>query len=514
MVSIQIQAYKTHIDGLESVLNQVNEYGEKSATGEELEVAFGNLLNARDTLQTEITRVTDIEGDQLVKIAQMDAKLRQLGFSVFRRHFIDMRIWRKVRMPDDQENWWWEIDKELYGLIKDRTSPIRSLIYAALALLIIYWNIDFIIDTGGKIASWFLNVFSRVNAQQYGLDVITVVAVVAQIAFSGGLSARINQRITKLINRFLTRTRDEIRPVTIILVPVSRFFIGTLIFVGIISAIGHLLPLLSRQLGESVSKIEQPLTSSESVLATSALLDPNVDYAVGLTRLGIQNQDVGDGERARTLYEQAIGSVPDLIVADYRLANIYVDTDVKDVALQMKGIQLIDHSIQALDHYQTILSQDMTPQERKQKQDELLHDLRLTDESYIYRFNVLLLITRARAFMNLGQPAGALVDLADAERIVNDYPELFVRPELPEAESTITEEATPDAPLQQVTVPLRIPELYYLTAKAYDQRFSSSQSLVYKKRADKYWLLLTQVVERRIGTERLWALEAQDRIQN
>ena len=164
----------------------------------------------------------------------------------------------------------------------------------------------------------FLNVFSRVNAQQYGLDVITVVAVVAQIAFSGGLSARINQRITKLINRRLTRTQGELRPLAIRLVPVSRFFVGTVIFVAIIAVTGYLLPMFSRQLGASVSKIEQPLTSVESVLATSALLDPNVDYAVGLTRLGIQNQDVGDGERARALYEQAIGSVPDLIVADYR----------------------------------------------------------------------------------------------------------------------------------------------------------------------------------------------------
>jgi len=513
MVSIQIQAYEAYLDELEAILNKVNEFEEKSATGYEIEKTFGNLLNARDTLQTEIMRVTDIEGDQLVHIAQLDEKLRQVGFRVFRRHFIDMRIWRKVRMPDDQENWWWEIDKELYGLIKDRTSPVRSLIYAALALLILFWNIDFIIQTGGTIASWFLNVFSRVNAQQYGLDVITVVAVVAQVAFSGGLSASINQRITKLTNRFLTRTPDEIRPVTIALVPVSRFFVGTLIFVAIISTIGHLLPLLSRQLGESVSKIEQPLTSAESVLATSALLDPNVDYAVGLTRLGIQNQDVGDGERARALYEQAIGSVPDLIVADYRLANIYVDTDVKDAALQMKGIQLLDHSIQAIDHYKTLLAQDMTPEARQKKQDELLHDLRLTDESYVYRFEVLLLITRARAFMNLNQPTGALVDLAYAEKAVGEHPELFVIPEKPDSETTITDEATPEAPVSVVTNPLRIPELYYLTAKANDNLAISTKRPIYQTRAIKYWLLLGQVVDARIGTERMWALEAQSKTQ-
>ncbi len=513
MVSIQIQAYEAYLGDLESVLDKVNEYGEKAATGYEIEKAFGNLLNARDTLQTEIMRVTDIEGDQLVHIAQLDSRLRQVGFRVFRRHFIDMRIWRKVRMPDDQENWWWEIDKELYGLIKDRTSPIRSLIYAALALLIIFGNINFIIQTGGTIASWFLNVFSRVNAQQYGLDVITVVAVVAQVAFSGGLSASINQRITKLTNRFLTHTPDEIRPVTIALVPVSRFFVGTLIFVAIISAIGHLLPLLSRQLGESVSRIEQPLTSAESVLATSALLDPNVDYAVGLTQLGIQNQDVGDGERARALYEQAIGSVPDLIVADYRLANIYVDTDVKDAALQMKGIQLLDHSIQALDHYKTIMAQPMTPEVRRQKQAELLHDLRLTDESYVYRFNVLLLITRARAFMNLDEPTGALVDLAYAETAVAEHSELFDVPWLASADSQISGEATPEAAAAPAASPLRIPELYYLIAKANDTLFESTKKPIYQSRAIKYWNLLAQVVDTRIGTERMWALEAQSKTE-
>jgi tetratricopeptide (TPR) repeat protein len=462
---------------------------------------LGMAYASRESLETRINAAHYLDGRQLMRTAGYDTRLREAATRVLRLQWVDMSLWRKVRANNLLGGWWWQIDREMVGTLENRTVGFFSVLQLVIALAVLVMSLGMIFATAGQLGSLVMRLFRLVDPDDLGLDVFTIVGVVAQLVLGGGIAYRATRRASSSINQSLFRWNWFGREWTVRLLPLSRFLIGTLIFLAVIGFIRFIaLPQLGTQLETLGGEVEQPIESARDFLDTQTLVDPNTDYAVGLTRLGLRSEQVGDLEGARTYYQRALGTAPNLIVAHYRLAIVDTLFSAADDQRQEMVIRSLDNVIRTLDTYAAALPD--------QPETIQLADLRLRTPEDVIRYQVLMRIARARAFYNLGETRGALVDLRDAEAIIG-----ATRPGL--VDGAVVDQLNSDLFItlenKDSSIPnrVRITELYYLTARINAELAAETDNQTRRDRANIYWDRVLQLADSAIGSERRWLLEAQ-----
>lgn len=450
----------------------------------ERERLLGMAFGSRETLEIRINAATHLDGPQLLSIAALDTRLREAATRVLRSQYVDMTLWRKVRTNNQLGGWWWQLDREIFGLVDTRTLSFQSTLYLVIALALFLLSLGAIFETAGTLGRLVLRTFQFVSADDLGVDVITIVGVAAQLVLGGGIAYRSTRRTSNGLNQFLATRKGVVRPIAVRLLPLSRFLVGTIIFVSLIFFTRYIaLPELSRQLELQNTLIEQPIGSQKEFLDTQNLLDPSRDYAAELARLGLRAEQIGDLEDARQLYEQSLSSAPNLIVAWYRLADLNTRQYANDPTQQRAVIVSLDSTLRTLEQFRNQTDGAIT-----------LENLRLREANDAIRYQVLLLTIRARAFYNIGEMEAALFDLREAEDLVESNSALFITP------------ANKDDDLPRR---VRITELYYLAARANTQLYEETGVNRRRNEANRYWDAVLQIANPNLGSERMWSLEAQ-----
>lgn len=414
-----LDPYRESLSALKTTLDAALRQRQVSAT---LAQQVSRVLSTRDLLEAELDRMTHVSGDIRLATAQADRELRTMLNQVFEHQWIDLAAWREIRSKGTDAKWWWHLDQDRLDAERAPGILLRQIVYAFVAVALLYVSLQTIYDTTSKLVIFFGGALAE-GASQIGANVVTALTVIAQVAFGGGISTAFASNITKNVNHFLVRLflllpsqLGRARTVLFKLVPVTRFFVGTVLFLTTVLLIPIvLLRPIAYQLRESVTTLQQPVDTTMNSLESAFMIDPNADYfAIDLTRLGLRYESAGNYDDALQVYERALATLPHQIYTAYRVAVVNLLLDSANRTTEMHVIDVIDQALNTIDIYR--------------RGGLALSDINIREDSYVTQLNVLLLISRAKLFANLGLPQGAIQDLMVAESIALKNPDLFKLP--------------------------------------------------------------------------------------
>lgn len=467
------------------------------------------ILFLRDKVQHEI----EVEGlEHMVRrVAVVDSCLRKLGRRAFNLQQIDMASWRAAR-GGEELGWWWHLDNEWLGLDGDILT-LRSFLYGAAAIGFLILSIQVLYETSTLLAGLFVGFFVRTGTAQTGLDVFSIAGVLAQFILGGRISIAYGDTLALAANKLLAGMPQWGRRLRTILLPISRFFMSIVMFVAIVVFVRYIaFPALADQLQATANEVEQPLGSSQSLLASAYFLNPSADYSRDLTLLGLRYETVGDYGQAAELYEEALASAQNRVFTAYRLSQAYLKRIPKESADLDRAIIVLDRVLLLVEQFRNV------------DQRTLNEEAGIGNTEYLIQIEALALISRGNVFLQRGYVEAALQSLTEAESIVNSYPTLFrtIVNRAPTAPAPpvqgINDPVDPEATEQQAVEALTMTEMHYLLARTFDilaERTDDQQSRQqYIQRARSYWVSTLRLADTRIGQDLVWRSAAETALQN
>lgn len=436
-----------------------------------------DVLIARDNLDNYLKYNPGDADTYLLEIKQADDDLYELGRETLRQEWINLAAWREIKKPTHQIQesynqvlpWWWHLDTVSYNQsARIDDNRIWSVIFGFITpCIILFISLSLIVQTTRLIATFVLTVFAEVEISELGFDLFTLGAIVSQVIFSERISVRFAQQFTEGINHILKAYPWRGRSVFVLFLPISRFLVGSIIFIMVVFALKQLIiPQLANILESQAQSIE------ELELASMLQVDAN-DYAVSLSLIGYNYEQTNDLELAKQKYEQALATDPTVIITRYRLAELY--TDLGDID---RAIRLLDDGLQQLSNF--LIEKTGLPLNSLQQAKQV---------------QFLMLVSRARAFMTKQAPLAAEIDLIAAERLVTDNPELFILDK---------ENKAPGA--------IDIVPMYYYRANNYHTLFDQTSIADYAAGATVAWKQVELLADVENGKQRLWLIEANKRL--
>jgi tetratricopeptide (TPR) repeat protein len=470
--------------------------------------ALKGALVARDGVEQYLRAQPEAAVNQMLWLADLDDDLYELGRQVLRRHWINLGAWRAIRLAaqdgltrladtaaevsisaassqeDTALGWWWYLDEPSFERSAriDWWRLLSFLIGVVLPFGLLLFFLEPIVSTARTFSNFVLTQFAGVDTSQLGLDLFTIGTIAVQILFGGRLSLGFARQVTDSLNRILQGWRFPFRRVLVGLLPISPFLVGTLTFLLIVLIINIILfPQLYGILQRQAQTAEE--------LDAASLLARNTEDPFSLTSLGIRFEQSGNFEQAQRRYEQALASDDQLIFARYRLAALLIDLGEFDDA-----IRYLDTGLEQLEDYIT-MQPDASPGA----------SLPLDNKGQAKQLKYLFLVSRGRAFLGKDAPDAALIDFGTITRMLRepDALELFVTLE--------NKDTAPDNAQSAL-------EHYYYLAQTYDalllsDSLNEAQRVQYTLGAEEAWDTVRRLANFEIGRERLWLLEANERLR-
>jgi tetratricopeptide (TPR) repeat protein len=454
------------------------------------EDGFIVLLQSRDEL-AELLKDNSISNSKLfLEIKAADKELFNTGTAYIVHHSINVPTLRAVaKHKNEALGWWWYLDDNEveHGGFTTHWYNLRPVLWTGLALFLLLFSLQLTINTSIRIATFIVQLFPNIESIDLSFDTLTLLGFLAQIFIGGRIVMPFTRRIADDINRgiytLLGFTHFQMLRH---MLPLSRFLVGTLLFIFVIwicdaFIVVRLADALREQARSSIDA--HSLSRTEGSLEASALLNPDNYYAIDLVILGQRYEDMGDNENALRLYENALSADPQLLLARYWLSNMYVYDEQ-----YVRAIEILDYGLRQI-HQETNYYRNGTAAE-----DDFKPTLPSLESTIQVRY--LFLINRARAFLALDLPNGAIQDLIVARELTlhSDYQHFFIT------------SANKDVPPENAIKAL---DLYYYSARTYTALYDLRGDERYLQEANEAWRMVRQLADVNTGVERLWLIEAQ-----
>ncbi len=465
-----ITAYRQALDSLDDLLKTYGHGARQDSVRSKITARLESVFLRRDSLETALTRQPEAVANRVAEIAALDERLIAGSERALAITRINLFSWRRVLASRGEPAWWWSIDTAFGGQLQ--AFPSLGRLFAFL-LSVVVLGIAFTIITLQT---------TRLFAQD--LNVLGGITLVAQVLIGGGLA---NKDI-RLILMKLVRSLYNLVPARLLRLPAwlpgpSPLLLFSIVFLAVVLLVNYgFLPWLAAQMHQAaIYALEaENLGQAQANLEIAVRLVP--DYAVSLTQLGILYDSIGDRERAVASFEQALAADSQLLLARYRLAELYLDDE---------GESQIDRALRLLDYGLTLVQRHLA---------EVI-TLPIGSEEELQIQHYLLLIARSHAFLELGRPAGGLIDLAAARRLTEQYPDLFI---------VDTEIGVPSANDERA---LSTFELNWLTALALEMVYTANPGEENRINADRAWeTVQTSADPVNSSQERLRSLIAADHL--
>lgn len=464
---------------------------QKPAKVSDYEREFLKTLFSREKLQNAVQDAkSNIVVTDLTEIDELDNSLRDKAEILYRYSWINLSILRdgdKNKTPD----WWWQLDSTLVNAswkhLKTRGGIVQlvlSVVFIAVAVLIASPIIQTLFDAATE--------FVSSHIQEVGLEMVSLAAFVVQLLLSARIAFAFAGSLSREVNRWLLRRDETKRRIANYFLPINPVLVGSLLFSLILLGVVAVTTIVIRELQSGEGRLGSTIDLAAG-REINSFLGEGSDYTNYTLLLGLQAEDRGDYEVARSYYREALIQTPSALVAYYRLSRLYleqrVDPDKSSEQLQYIALDLLDAALRHV-------------QESKAETDvEVLRaTYALNSVENIAQMEFLLRVTRAEVFLNLGQPSGARLEIGDAEVVMRNNPQRF-------AASTEIEEPTGTA--------IPVTEFHYVNAKALTALWEAADAASaesYRSAALEAWQIVERLADPRLGRERLWRLEANENI--
>ncbi len=385
---------------------QANSAGETTLA----EVTY-DLLRIRDQIEQHLTGPNELDGKDFTRLYEGDAHFfrglkqiyamrRSLGFSVDQ--------WRYTRHDIDRQHWWWfnpgTVQRSDDRFISQQNSPWRI----AAVLIVIVAIVLLIVSAVGFVGD------EQVLAAAISVVVQLVAGGFLFSSYTAGLARSIGHTASNFVNFFSSifgiTQRDSLHEQPMILPQEARFLGSALVILALVVLLPTVLRWGAGQLfTQAVRTVEDGINLNEGAFYLDIYnrLDPNnAEAATNLAQLGLLYQEIGDMERAASIYEQAIQYDSRIVLAVDQLAEYLIDTEDYD-----RAIALENHALRLL------------AQHRDKHKRLPISDAQV--DQWYHR----VLVTRGRAYLNLQQPGVAIRDFSEAiDFAQNESPQLFINP--------------------------------------------------------------------------------------
>jgi tetratricopeptide (TPR) repeat protein len=392
-------------------------------------------LWARNALETTIQNSTEAVITLLPEIAIWDSRLAASGQRALHSNTVDLESWRALLPDSITQNWWWHLD--------DPLAVHRTTLETVLKVI------------AGILITLALGIIGLMTQRLWmnDLEALGGIVAVGQLLFGGGLITANGRRLLHELSRRMPAAWRMSGAVT---------FTGAAVFLAVTLLTYFVgLPALAAWMhGRGVDAVRDHNASlAKTYLETAIRLRPS--YAPSLVQLGILYEQLGDDTQAQMSFRQALESESRLVLAHYRLAELY--TDAGDT---LGAIRLLDYAISLL-QANAVDKLVSSPDERTQ-------------------MLVLLLVSRGRAFLEANQPDEALYDLVEARITADAHPDLFIPP----------------------PGEVRLTELFALQARAYDALYGLTCDEALLELARGAWREARSLADMRNTRERQWSVQA------
>lgn len=385
-----VSAYQQALDKLDALLHNCQRSARQDSSRRQITAALEAVFHQRDSLETALTKQPDTAANQVDYIAALDARLVASGERALTITRTNLHAWRSVLAARGEPAWWWSLDTTWGGPTQTFPSLQRLGVYVLSAVALGIALAIITIQT------------TRLFAQD--LNFLGGITLAVQVVIGGSLAHKdirmILLKLARGLNHLLRLPARLTGPSPLLLF--SVLFLTTVLLLN-----GVILPLLAAHmhaLAIAALEAENP-GQAEAHLQLAVRLVP--DYASSLTQLGILYDGIGDREQAIASFEQALAVDSQLLLARYWLAEL--NLDVPDEAHINRALRLVDQGLHLVQRHEA---------------GEIVLPVGSSDELVMQRY--LLLLSRGRAFIELGRPAGALIDLNEAQRLTEAHPELFI----------------------------------------------------------------------------------------
>ena len=479
-----IETYSKSVQTLETIIRDTTNVDKKG----EVEKHLSTALEARSRIQKALEDEHPV--NNIMSVFENDDVLVKMGNKLVYEHKINMYRWRGSTGINDSTYWWWYIDH----------SPISSIFWLMTTLFLFIFSLPFIIDGVNSVSSVMIQIFSTAGIEDFVFDTLPLLGAFFQLGVGGSISLALTRRFRTEFNQFVvkrlleTNARLMLRHILPITSPPIIFstFILTILVTNLV-----ILPLLgSYYTQQAQNDILRGSVNSATNNISIAMATNLSTYANTLTLIGQEYESIGQNEEAIDAYQQALREDATMLPARYLLANLLLDNGQPQDAIVILDVgiyQLTSHERDELDI--TVLDNDDS---------FVIQRLRI-------QYKYLLLVTRARAFLQLGSARAAMTDLLEVRDLIGENEDLFITPRDLEVEDSTSN-------LNEQILSLSYHYYYALANEALElEALQFNQTNVassYRIEAENAWEIVIQLSDERSNDyqARLWNIEANQRL--